>query len=87
MGFDVVVGDVYRELDKHKYFGVLIQYPGSSGAVHDASEVAEQAHEQQALVTVSADLLGLVSLKPPGEMGADIVVGSAQRFGVPMGSE
>lgn len=85
LGFEIVVGDVYRELDKHEYFGVLLQYPGSSGAVRDISEVVEQAHNQQALVTVAADLLGLVLLKPPGEMGADIVVGSAQRFGVPMG--
>ncbi|MDH3671485.1 MAG: aminomethyl-transferring glycine dehydrogenase [Gammaproteobacteria bacterium] len=85
MGFEVVVGDVYRELDKREYFGVLLQYPGSSGTVHDISELVEQAHNQQALVTVAADLLSLVLLKPPGEMDADIVVGSAQRFGVPMG--
>ena len=85
MGFEVVIGDVYRELDKQEYFGVLLQYPGSSGAVHDISEVVEKAHNQQALVTVATDLLSLVLLKPPGEMGADIVVGSAQRFGVPMG--
>ena len=85
MGFEVVVGDVYRELGKHEYFGVLLQYPGSSGAAHDISEVSEQAHNQQALVTVATDLLSLVLLKPHGEMGADIVVGSAQRFGVPTG--
>jgi len=85
MGFEVVVGDAYQELDKHEYFGVLLQYPGSSGAAHDIGEVVEQAHNQQALVTVATDLLSLVLLKSPGEMGADIVVGSAQRFGVPMG--
>ncbi len=85
LGFEVKVGDPYGGLDQVEAFGVLVQYPGSSGAVRDLRGVVEQAHGQGALVTVAADLLSLVLLTPPGEMGADIVVGSAQRFGVPMG--
>jgi glycine dehydrogenase len=84
-GFEVVVGDPYSELGEHEVFGVLLQYPGSGGAIRDIRGVVEQAHEQKALVTVAADLLSLVLLTPPGELGADVVVGSAQRFGVPMG--
>ncbi|MFQ5661023.1 MAG: aminomethyl-transferring glycine dehydrogenase [Gammaproteobacteria bacterium] len=82
---EVVVGDAYSELPSHNVFGVLIQYPGSSGEVRDLQALIDQAHEQSALVTVAADILALVLLKPPGEMGADIVVGNTQRFGVPMG--
>jgi len=85
LGMEVVVGDPHRELDAHDPFGVLLQYPGSSGAVRDPAPVIERAHERGVLVSVAADLLSLVLLKPPGEMGADVVVGSAQRFGVPMG--
>jgi glycine dehydrogenase len=85
MGFEVVVGDEHSELDSHEVFGVLVQYPGSSGVVRDISPVIEKAHAQQAIVTVASDLLALCLLTPPGELGADIVVGSAQRFGVPMG--
>ncbi|MDQ6874617.1 MAG: aminomethyl-transferring glycine dehydrogenase [Actinomycetota bacterium] len=66
-------------------FGVLLQYPGSSGAVRDISAVVEQAHERGALVTVAADLLALTLLRAPGEFAADVAVGSAQRFGVPLG--
>jgi glycine dehydrogenase len=85
LGLEVMVGDPYDGLGEVEAFGVLVQYPGSSGAVRDLRGVVEQAHGQGALVTVAADLLSLVLLTPPGEMGADIVVGSAQRFGVPMG--
>ena len=66
-------------------FGVLVQYPGSTGAVRDHATLVEAAHEAGALVTVAADLLAMVLLRPPGEIGADIVVGSSQRFGVPLG--
>ncbi|HQR78799.1 MAG TPA: aminomethyl-transferring glycine dehydrogenase [Actinomycetota bacterium] len=66
-------------------FGVLVGYPSSSGQVRDLSDLAEAAHAAGALLTVSADPLGLLLLRPPGQMGADVVVGSAQRFGVPMG--
>ncbi len=85
MGFDIVVGDAFSELDKHDFFGVLLQYPGSTGDVKDLTEVINKTHEKKALATVASDLLALTILKPPGEMGADIVVGSTQRFGVPMG--
>ena len=84
-GFEIIVGDPFTELQDHDVFGVLLQYPGTSGEVRDISQVINQAHEQSAMVTVAADILGLVLLKTPGEMGADIVVGNAQRFGVPMG--
>jgi len=67
------------------YFGILVQYPGASGRIRDLQPVADQAHEHGAMLATAADLLGLAVLKPPGEMGADVVIGSAQRFGVPMG--
>jgi len=85
LGFEVVVGDPFAELDQHEVFGVLLQYPCTDGAVRDIRPVVEKAHKQGALVTVACDLLSLILLTPPGEMGADIAVGSAQRFGVPMG--
>ncbi len=85
MGWDVVVADPGRAVQKDEYFGVLLQYPGSTGAVSDPRKVIESAHEQGALVTVAADILALALLTPPGELGADVVVGSTQRFGVPMG--
>lgn len=85
LGIEVIVGDVFSEFEGTEAFGVLIQYPGSSGEVRDLGPIIETAHRQNALVTVASDLLSLVMLKPPGEQGADIVVGSAQRFGVPMG--
>ena len=85
LGFEVVVGDPFRELEGRDVFGVLVQYPGSSGEVRDLSGLIETAHAGKALVTVAADILSLAILKPPGEMGADIVIGNAQRFGVPMG--
>jgi len=85
LGFDVVVGDAHQELEGREVFGVLVQYPGSSGAVRDIRPIVELAHGRKALVTVATDLLALCLLTPPGELDADIVVGSAQRFGVPMG--
>ena len=85
LGFEIVVGDPFADLADHDVFGVLVQYPGSSGETHDFRALIEDVHERQGLVTVAADILGLAVLTPPGEMGADIVVGSAQRFGVPMG--
>ncbi len=66
-------------------FGALIQYPATDGAVRDYSALCDAAHASGALVTVAADLLSLVLLSPPGEWGADIVVGNTQRFGVPLG--
>jgi glycine dehydrogenase len=66
-------------------FGALIQYPATDGAVFDYTKTCEQIHAADALVTVAADLLSLVLLTPPGEWGADVVVGNSQRFGVPLG--
>lgn len=85
LGFEIVTGDPMTELEPLDVFGALVQYPGSSGEIRDWSAVAEQLHAQSSLLTVAADPLALVLLMPPGEMGADIVIGSAQRFGVPMG--
>ncbi len=85
MRFEVVVGDPFAELEDHEVFGVLLQYPGSGGDLRDIGPLIERAHAQGALVAVAADILSLVVLTPPGELGADIVLGSAQRFGVPMG--
>ncbi len=85
LGFEVVTGDPTRDLDNWALFGVLIQYPGTYGDVRDIRPIAGKVHEQGALVTVASDLLALALLTPPGEMDADIVVGSSQRFGVPMG--
>jgi glycine dehydrogenase len=82
---DVVVADAATALEDGEYFGVFLQYPGVDGEVVDHREVIAKAHDKGALVTVAADLMSLVLLTPPGEMGADVVVGSAQRFGVPMG--
>ena len=83
-GFEIVVGPA-EELGQHEIFGALLQYPGTTGQVRDLTSLIETAHEKKALVAVASDLLCLTLLKPPGEMGADIVLGSAQRFGVPMG--
>lgn len=85
MDIEIVTGDPWADLESQDVFGVLVQYPGSGGTVRDPRPVIEQAQAKGALATVAADILGLVLLTPPGEMGADIVVGSAQRFGVPMG--
>ena len=85
MGFEVIVGDPFGDVDTENLFGMLIQYPGSSGEVRDLTPVIEKAHADKTLVTVAADILSLAILTPPGEMDADIVVGSTQRFGVPMG--
>ncbi len=84
LGVEVLVTDLSDGLPEVPLFGVLAQYPGSSGAVRDLSELIETAHRRGALVTVAADPLALTLLKPPGEMGADVAVGSSQRFGVPL---
>lgn len=84
-GFEIVVGDPETDLANCDCFGVLLQYPGTTGQVRDLTPIIEVAHAKDALVTVAADILSLVVLKAPGEMGADIVVGTNQRFGIPMG--
>src|SRR6478736_6809035 len=87
-GAEVVVADLSEGIPagiaEREINGVLIQYPGASGAVRDIKPLIEQAHALGALVTVAADLLALTLLKSPGEVGADIAVGTTQRFGVPM---
>ena len=85
IGIDVVIGVPEADMPAEGVFGVLLQYPGTSGVIRDHRHLVEQLHAQSTLVTVAADLLALVLLAPPGEWGADVVVGSAQRFGVPMG--
>jgi glycine dehydrogenase len=84
-GFELDIGDPVTLVAAGPCFGVLLQYPGSSGAVRDPRAVIEAAHAHGGLVTMAADPLALVLLRAPGDMGADIVVGSAQRFGVSMG--
>ncbi len=80
-----IVGD-HRQFDfATPIFGALLQYPATDGAIYDYCDFVAQAHERGALVTVAADLLALTLLTPPGEFGADIAVGSTQRFGVPLG--
>ncbi|MFF8601148.1 aminomethyl-transferring glycine dehydrogenase [Streptomyces sp. NPDC015232] len=88
-GVEVVVADlsagIPAEIAERGVFGVLLQYPGASGAIRDIKPVIDQAHELGAIVTVAADLLALTLLASPGSLGADIAVGTTQRFGVPMG--
>ncbi|MGP4111812.1 aminomethyl-transferring glycine dehydrogenase [Streptomyces sp. 4N509B] len=89
VGVDVVVADlsdgVPEEVAARGVFGVLLQYPGASGALRDPRPVIERAHELGAVVTLATDLLALALLASPGSLGADIAVGSSQRFGVPLG--
>src|SRR6185436_14110868 len=79
-GWEVVVGDWRKCEFDERTFGALIQYPTTDGAVLDYRELCERAHKGGALVTVAADLLSLALLTPPGELGADVVVGNSQRF-------
>src|SRR5690606_13239583 len=85
LGIDLVVADLADGLPDVDAFGVLVQYPAASGRVRDVRPVVEAAHERGALAVVAADLLALTLLRSPGELGADVAVGSTQRFGVPMG--
>jgi glycine dehydrogenase len=85
LGIDVAVIDSDAPLPAEDFFGVVLQYPGASGAVRDHAAIVAAAHDRGAQVTVAADLLALTLLRPPGETGADVVVGSSQRFGVPLG--
>ncbi|ENG7990961.1 aminomethyl-transferring glycine dehydrogenase [Vibrio vulnificus] len=83
-GFDVVIGNV-DALPQTEAFGALLQYPSTTGEVRDLTDVIAQAQANKTLVSVATDLLASALVKPAGEMGADVVIGSAQRFGVPMG--
>ncbi len=85
LGWNLIVGDPLSDLDRAEVFGGLLQYPASSGAVRDLRPSIAALRAKGALAIVAADLLGLTLLASPGELGADIAIGSAQRFGVPMG--
>ena len=89
LGIDVVAGDPYEAFGRDAFdgdvFGVLVQYPGSSGALRDPSAIVERVRAAKGLAIFAADLLALCLVEPPGAFGADVVVGSTQRFGVPMG--
>ncbi|MGH2341554.1 aminomethyl-transferring glycine dehydrogenase [Segnochrobactraceae bacterium EtOH-i3] len=85
LGLAVIVGDPFADLDPAAVFGALFQYPGTYGHVHDFTAVIAALHGAGALACVAADPLALTLLKPPGEMGADVAIGSTQRFGIPMG--
>ncbi|MGY3034923.1 glycine dehydrogenase [Bradyrhizobium sp. USDA 4354] len=85
LGWNLVVGDPLTDLDKSDVLGALLQYPGSSGALRDLRPAIAALKAKGALAIVAADLLALTLLASPGELGADIAIGSAQRFGVPMG--
>ena len=85
LGVEIVVGDHSTFAFSEQVCGALVQYPDTLGAINDYTGFIQAAHSAGALVAVAADLLSLVVLRPPGEFGADIALGSAQRFGVPMG--
>ncbi|MGZ4497715.1 MAG: aminomethyl-transferring glycine dehydrogenase [Nocardioides sp.] len=84
MGIDVVVADLAEGLPAGEVCGVLVQYPGASGRVLDPAPLIEEVHARGGLAVVAADLLALTLLESPGSLGADVVVGSSQRFGVPL---
>lgn len=85
LGITVVVADEAELTDVSPFFGALLQYPASNGDLFDYRELVERFHSANALVAVAADLLALTLLTPPGEFSADVAIGSAQRFGVPLG--
>ncbi len=85
MGIAVVVHNFDDGLPEQDYYGLLLQYPGDSGRIRDIAPIIAAAHERKALVGVAADLLALTLLEAPGTLGADLAVGTSQRFGVPMG--
>ncbi|HUJ09155.1 MAG TPA: aminomethyl-transferring glycine dehydrogenase [Verrucomicrobiae bacterium] len=85
LGIEVIVGgeEIFKRLGRA--FGALFQYPATDGAIHDFEPIIGRLHHEKALAVVATDLLALTLIKPPGEFGADVAVGSAQRFGVPLG--
>jgi len=85
LGWNLIVGDPLTDLEHTEVFGGLLQYPGTSGAVRDLRPAISALHAKGALAVIAADLLALTLIASPGELGADIAIGSAQRFGVPMG--
>ncbi|MGI8966667.1 MAG: aminomethyl-transferring glycine dehydrogenase, partial [Limisphaerales bacterium] len=85
LGIEIIVGNHETFQFTEKVFGALVQYPDTNGAIFDFEDFVKRAHDAGSLVAVAADLLALTLLKPPGEFGADVAIGSAQRFGVPLG--
>lgn len=86
LGIKIIVGNpVTENLADYDLFGILLQYPGSNGQITDFSEVINLVHSKKALVSMATDLLALTLLKTPAELGADVVIGNSQRFGVPLG--
>ncbi|GAB3092465.1 aminomethyl-transferring glycine dehydrogenase [Aestuariicella hydrocarbonica] len=85
LNIQVIVGNPQTDLQADDVFGVLLQYPGVSGQINDYREVIEAVHAHKGLVAVAADILALTLLASPGELGADVAIGSSQRFGVPLG--
>jgi len=83
-GFDVIIAPS-DDVINHDIFGALLQYPSATGEVRDISDLIEKVHAQKGIVAVAADIMSLVLLKAPGDLGADAVIGTTQRFGVPMG--
>ncbi|MBK8601051.1 MAG: aminomethyl-transferring glycine dehydrogenase [Flavobacterium sp.] len=85
IGIELVVGNHETFEFSSDYFGAILQYPGKYGQVHDYGKFISKAKESEIKVAVAADILSLVKLTPPGDMGADVVVGTTQRFGIPLG--
>src|SRR6059036_4267022 len=85
LGIEIKIGDYSQFKFDSTVFGALVQYPATDGAIYDYAEFVRKAHDGGALVVVATDILALTLLKPPGEFGADVAVGSTQRFGVPLG--
>ncbi|NOU61863.1 aminomethyl-transferring glycine dehydrogenase [Marinifilum caeruleilacunae] len=85
LGLELIVGDFKTFEFNENVFGAIVQYPAANGSIEDYADFVEKAHAADALVSVAADLMSLALLTPPGEWGADIVVGTTQRFGIPMG--
>ncbi|WP_454287009.1 aminomethyl-transferring glycine dehydrogenase [Rhizobium arsenicireducens] len=85
LGWQVIVGNPFTDLDPVDVFGAIFQYPGTHGHIHDFTGLIARLHQTGAIAAVAADILALTLLKSPGEMGADIAIGSTQRFGVPVG--
>jgi len=85
LGIEIVTADLRDGLPDGEFFGVIAQLPGASGRITDWSALVSEAHDRGALVAIGADLLALTLITPPGEIGADVVFGNTQRFGVPMG--
>ena len=85
LGWSIIVGDPARDLDKADVFGALFQYPGTHGGIHDPRVAIAALKAKGGIAIVAADILALTLIASPGELGADIAIGSTQRFGVPMG--